>query len=519
MTVESPLLPEEDPADGTALEHERRLELEKNIRADRDFIHNGSRFMIVDNASKVLSPLLVLFCAKLYAGGEWGFFKYYESVLLLLTRLAAFGMDRGVVWIYGQRPGDVSFIRVFSRAANFVFGFAVLLALGAGAHWMGWIPGWSGFGHGAPGSTGFNIACFLASIPLQATTLLMLQALLNKRRLLPQAIVRNIAIPLATFGPAALMAFTPFKSHGLAVPYLFGSFLGFGLSLFYFLRAFPMSLREWSGSAKVPRDMIKFSLPLASTDFAMSLAYRMDILLLARFVGLQAVEVYSVIVMVANTLRSVRQSFDGIMLSVFSRGGKTLTREGRQKFNHVTWIVLSAQIPFFFLVLFFGRELLGLISPAYGSGQHTLLITLGFLVVIAPFGFSTQLLMGLGKTWAIPLAQALFFACTFGFNTLLIPHFGMEGAATATGISHLLSGLLCMGVLRWRLKTWVFDRPYFISVCIEAAIFTIPALVYLIWRPSLVVGAALFLAAGFAYWIYFRQAWKHFLKIEAGQQP
>lgn len=517
MNIQAPLPPEDDPADGSALEHERVLELEKKARADRDFIHNGSRFMIVDNASKVLSPLLVLLCAKLYAGGEWGFFKYYESVLLLLTRLAAFGMDRGVVWIYGQRTGDGSFIRVFSRAANFVLLFAVLLALGAGAHWLGWIPGWSGFAHGAPGSTGFNIACFLASIPLQATTLLLLQALLNKRRLLPQAIVRNIVIPIATFGPAALMAFTPFKSQGLAVPYLFGSALGFALSLFYFLRAFPMSFREWSGSAKVPRDMLRFSAPLATTDFAMSLAYRMDILLLARFVGLEAVEVYSVIVMIANTLRSVRQSFDGIMLSVFSRGGKSLTGEGRQKFNHVTWIVLSAQLPFFFLALFFGRELLGMISPAYASGHSTLLITLGFLLVIAPFGFSTQLLMGLGKTWAIPLAQALFFASAFGFNTLLIPPFGMEGAAVATGLSHLLSGLLCMGVLRWKLKTWVFQRSYFVSVCIETAIFTFPALLYLAWRPSLVPGVALFAAGALAYGLYFRRAWKHFLKIEAGQ--
>ena len=97
MTRAIPLPPEEDPADGTALERER---VQEQTHADRNFINSGSRFMLVDNASKVLGPLLVLLCAKLYAGGEWGFFKYYESVLLLLTRLAAVGMDRGVVWIY-----------------------------------------------------------------------------------------------------------------------------------------------------------------------------------------------------------------------------------------------------------------------------------------------------------------------------------------------------------------------------------------------------------------------------------
>lgn len=488
-------------------------------RADRDFINNGSRFMIADNVSKVVGPLLVLLCAKLYAGGEWGFFKYYESILLLLTRLAVLGMDRGVVWIYAQRGGDDAFVRVFSRALNFVLAFAVLLALGAGAHWMGWLPVWSGITHDAPGATAFNIACYLASIPFQAATIMLLQSLLNKRRLLPQAIVRNIVVPLATLGPAALLAFTPYKQYGLAVPYLFGNLLGFLIALWYFRRAFPRAGEHWGASAKVPKDMVKFSAPLASTDFAMSLAYRVDILLLARFVGLEAVEVYSVIVMIANTLKSVRQSFDGIMLSVFSRGGKRPLRDVREKFNHVTWIVLSAQIPFFFLAVFFGRELLGLISPVYAAGYTTLLLSIGLLLVIAPFGFSTQLLMGRGSTWAIPAAQALFFTSTFALNSILIPVYGMEGAAVATGLSHLASGLFCMTLLRKQLGTWLFLPPYMFATAVQMAIFTFAALLFWAGHLTLAGGIPLFVAAGVIYGIYIRSAWRRFLKDEAGEQP
>jgi hypothetical protein len=40
------------------------------------FINQGSRFMLLDNLSRAVEPLLVLACARLYAGGEWGFFKY-----------------------------------------------------------------------------------------------------------------------------------------------------------------------------------------------------------------------------------------------------------------------------------------------------------------------------------------------------------------------------------------------------------------------------------------------------------
>src|SRR5580698_2809690 len=161
--------------------------LPKEHSSQRDFIHQGSKFMLLDNASKVLDPLLVLLCARLYVGGEWGFFKYYESILLLLTRLAVIGMDRGVVWIYAKRGSDESFLRVFSRATNFVMLFSGVLSLLAVAQWAGWLPAWGRFAHGAIGASWFDILCYLASLPFQCAMLLFLQALVNKRALYPFA--------------------------------------------------------------------------------------------------------------------------------------------------------------------------------------------------------------------------------------------------------------------------------------------------------------------------------------------
>lgn len=483
----------------------------ESARADRDFINNGSRFMLADNASKVVGPLLVLLCAKLYAGGEWGFFKYYESVLLLLTRLAVLGMDRGVVWIYAQRGGDDAFVRVFSRALNFVLAFAVLLALGAGAHWMGWLPVWSGLTHDAPGATGFNIACYLASIPFQAATIMLLQSLLNKRRLLPQAIVRNIVVPLATLGPAALLAFTPYKQYGLAVPYLFGNLLGFVIALWYFRRAFPRAGENWGASAKVPRDMVKFSAPLASTDFAMSLAYRVDILLLARFVGLEAVEVYSVIVMIANTLKSVRQSFDGIMLSVFSKArSRTPTAEQVRHFNYASWLVISLQLPFLPLALLFGSELLALVSPLYAAGAGVLALLLFFNLWSTIGGFSSQFASGLGRTWLIPAAQMVFLAATLGLNLLLIPRFGMTGAAIATGLASVLSSIVPLIGISISSPKRILLGQYWLAL-LPGALLLAPGMIMGIWfEVSMTLRGMVLIATVGAFALLTYSRWKRF---------
>src|SRR5690606_4385560 len=133
--------------------------------------------------------------------------------------------------------------------------------------------------------------CLLAALPLQAGTLLFTQALVNKRRLLPILMVRNLAMPLVTLAPAIALSFTPFRGHGIAVPYLAGSAVGFILGAVWFARAYHVKPGQWTLSALVPRDLLRYSLPLGSTDFFMAFAYRVDVILLGRFIGLGAVEV------------------------------------------------------------------------------------------------------------------------------------------------------------------------------------------------------------------------------------
>jgi O-antigen/teichoic acid export membrane protein len=477
----------------------------------RDFINQGSRFMVLDNASKVLEPLLVLLCAKFYAGGEWGFFKYYESILMLLARVAVAGMDRGVVWIHSRRSDDASFIRVFSRAVNFVLLFAAVLAAGSALQWAGWLPSWGNFARGASGATDFNVGCFLVALPLQAGTLLFMQALINKRRLLSLLLVRNIAMPLLTLGPALALAFTPLRAYGLAVPYLFGSAAGFLLGLFFFARAYNLRPSQWALSAAVPRDLFRFSLPIASTDVFMSFAYRVDVLLLGRFAGLGAVEVYSVIMMISRTLNSIRQSFDGILLSVFSRGAsdRPTTAQVRH-FNYASWVVLTLQLPFLPLAILFGGDLLGLIAPSYAAGHMVLVIAVFFNLWVTLGAFSDQFIAGMGKTHVIPASHVVFFASAVALNFLFIPRFGAAGAALATGLATLIGGAINFGAI------WYYNRRLFLMAeysrpfVVSFALLT-PAMIAGLWfEPGFLARLGLLAASLAVFTTHALGCWKRF---------
>lgn len=446
----------------------------------RDFINRGSRFMFLDNVSKVAEPLLVLLCARAYAGGDWGIFKYYESLILLLTRLGSLGLDRGVVWIYSRCDDDAMFVRRFSRVVNLVFLLSMGIFLFVLAQHLGYLPAIGSWTEKLPKAPPAQLVLFLASVPVQACALIFLQSLLNKRVLYFGLIIKNLAVPAAIYAPALLLAYTPWKGVGLALPYLLGNLLGLILSAYGFLRYYRISFRDWAFSAFPSKALLKFSLPLASTDFFMSFAYRFDMLLLGRYSGIHEVEIYSVIVMVSNTLRSLRQSFDGIMLSVFSSGGSTreIGPPHVRNFNYASWLVTTVQLPFFFLALFFGRQLLGLISPVYAGGYQVLVIATFFNLIVTLGAFSAPLLVGLGKTFIIPISQVVFLLFTMVLNYLMVPPYGARGAAMATGLSMIASTFTSYCGVWYFAKSPVLAFAYLMPLLVGLSIFGAAAAVH-----------------------------------------
>lgn len=477
----------------------------------RKFINRGSRFMLLDNASKAVEPVLVLLCAKAYAGGDWGIFKYYESLILLLTRLGSLGLDRGVVWIYSQCADDGAFVRRFSRCVNLVLVLSTVLFLFVLGQQSGLLPGFGSWTRSLPHPPVFQLALFMASVPVQACALLFLQSLLNKHVLFYGLLIRNLIVPALIYGPALALAFTPWKNLGLALPYLFGNLAGLLLAMAAFLRIYRISWGDWAFSAFPSGALLKFSLPLASTDFFMSFAYRFDILLLGRYSGIHAVEIYSIIVMISNTLRSLRQSFDGIMLSVFSSGSREALDAGRlRNFNYATWLVTVVQIPFFFLALIFGKELLYLISSAYASGHAVLAIATFFNLATTVGAFSGQLLIGMGKTFMIPLSQIAFICSSLGLNYLIVPSHGAEGAALATGIAVLIGSLVTFCGAWYYCGSPILQRKYVSALFPGLFLYSAAAAIHWLARPGLAADIAVFAAASAVFAWDARRRWVAF---------
>jgi O-antigen/teichoic acid export membrane protein len=399
------------------------------------------RMVAIDNALRPVEPLLVLACASFYAGGGWGSFKLAESMAYLLFRLSLLGLDRGIVWRFGHSE-PVEYRRDLFASLAWVLGASLIGSIAL-----------IGLSFTAVGSVKgmdlplVSLLMIAASIPLLAGAEMLFQANLNHQEMLARILGKNVVMPLVTFGGAALSHFL----HGPGLPFWFflGTLANGVVAIVAFLRTHGISRSDLKPS-KPSRDLLNFSFPLIGSDLLAGVTSRMDLMLLGGLAGIKAVEVYNVVMMIGRSLNAIRSSFEGLLLSAFSReGNKVLTSLLRIRLNHAVWAVGNLMGLALLVIVFWGQNLLSLLNPQYQEGW-TALIAMTFLTWLNVSGdLSGLMLQGLGRSRDWMSAQVAGFVVNLAFNLWWIPLWGALGGVLALGASVFAQGLVCQ-LLLWR---------------------------------------------------------------------
>ena len=175
---------------------------------------------------------------------------------------------------------------------------------------------------------------------------------------------------------------------------------------------------------------------------------RFDLVLLGRISGIQAVEVYNLVMTLGKSLQAIRQSFEGLLLSAFSReGSNRLTPRLRLRFNHAAWAVGNILGFAFLMVVFWGKDFLTFLNPEYRDGYLALVVLTSFTYLNVHGDLSGLMLQGLGRSRTWGIAQLAGFVVNIGCNLWWIPLWGAFGGVLALGVSFLVQGLLCQMLL------------------------------------------------------------------------
>jgi len=396
-------------------------------------------------AGALLSLVSSIALARLLGATGYGVYGYAMAWVGLLAVLSPVGFPRLIVRELATidrtgSDGSWSKARGLLRAANFIAGgVAVLLSVGVlGTLYL------------APDLVHpqmvVGLAIAVTILPLQVFTVLRLSALQGLKKVLMGQVLDVLVHPFfflvlltvawLLFG-SSITAFTAIKLHIVASAILLG------LAIVMWRYSAPLEIRSFPPSYEM-RHWLSIALPLLFMSLMMVVNNRADILMLGSIKGPEEVGIYGVSARAAEVVAFVIQAMNVTIAPVLASVYRLDDRERLQRIVAMTArATFAVAMILALLIYYFGGLLLSIFGLEFIAGYQTLRILVLGQVVNAFMGSVGVLLMMTGHERQAAVSAAIAAGINITANAVLIPRYGMEGAAVATAISMVIwNGLM-----------------------------------------------------------------------------
>jgi O-antigen/teichoic acid export membrane protein len=391
----------------------------------------------------VVFELGISFLGKLAIARFLGPFDYGSVVLGLtimsfVTSFVLLGIDTGV-GRFLPRYDDVADRRgvlVAGLSVGLAAGIATGVALFVAAPWLAR----SVFDQPEL-TTVFRI--FAVIVPLSNLMRISIGAVQGMQDSLPRVYIENVTQPLTRLLGFAAVVFFGLGAVGAAWAYLASYATAGLLGTVYLVRRTPLFGRG-SGVNLKTRELFAFSLPLVFSAIISSVYQDIDTLLLGYFAISTDVGIYNVVYSLAKLLLVGLQAVGFIFMPVLSGLHEDGDETGmRRLYQIVTKWLFSGTLPLFLVVALFPTMTIKItFGPEYLPAADVLPVLAVAFFTHAVLGPNNQMLTSIGKTRTILYDTVAAAALNLALNIVLIPRYGLLGAAVATAGSYVLLNAL-----------------------------------------------------------------------------
>jgi len=234
------------------------------------------------------------------------------------------------------------------------------------------------------------------------------------------------------------------------------------------------------------RELVKFGFPLQLNDILHFVFTRIDTLLIAALLGPAGIAMYEVARRIPDTLSQLYQSLQKVQFAFTSRlWGLGEQRKLSRLLNDSLRLVAFASTFAAAIALVFGKDIIRLVfSEQYLPSVNVfVLLMVGISVSLIGNVLGTSL-VAVGDSDKPVVINLLHTAASLAGNALLIPRWGIAGAAIASCIGSVATYPANMLFLRRRVRVTV--GPHLKPLCI-LGVWTMPVLLL---RPSAFPGKA-----------------------------
>jgi len=445
-----------------------------SLEIDKKFLLKSTLYNSLGTALKVVAPVLTIILARIFGKEEFGIFVGTQLWIFTLSRVAVFGLDKGLNWflpqnILNNRPAHLGFNESLSRSLIIsIIIFAVMLVCAA-------------FGlHKYSESLAMLSSPELSIYGLSIIPLAALHIFGGTVEGLRKPQYRMFITECAVFAFAPLLSivfnFTsiPYAlPTGLLIANIFGCFIYIPL----IKKRFPFSLKFFGN--KIPKELLVYSVPRGFSEVVISVLMRIDVWMILLMLGPGDAGVYAVMTTISNGLRTIRQSYHPILLPVIAGMSKDrLATDLKPVFSYCVNMVTLIQLVIGFFIVFFPDKILMIAGKDFIVQPETLGILLLAHLLGGFFLLSASVLNGIGKSIYTLKMDIISLCVAFVASYLLIPIFGLPGAALST-LAFILLQSIWNNIYIFKLHLRLYSKKV-----IPYAIWSVFLLVVYILLPS-----------------------------------
>jgi len=383
-----------------------------------------------------------------------GQYDFSRALLLFIGAIALFGMQQSVIFYSGffAAKDNLGQLRhVYGKMVLIVFVLALLLNIGLYVL-APIINKWTTSPiDGIAYQTFYGLAFY-------ALTMLNIDVLRAMGKIYLSELFRNILRYALFFVAVVVLVLT--HQTGLLVT---GFLVNFGVlalaSGFFILYFFSTpAFRPGDQTQKVSTSSIlKRSAPMAISATSFLLMQSLDVLMLKNYVDYESVAIYSVAVKLTLLVSVVLSSVNAVLGPQIAKDfNKNDVSALRLKIKKSTRSIFVSTTPIIIGLALLAQPILSLFGPAYIQAHGALLILLAGQMVNAFCGSVGVYLNMTSKQIAFQWIIASAVVVNVILNGVLIPRYGMLGAAIATSSSMILWNITAVTYVYWKDKTRTF---------------------------------------------------------------
>lgn len=387
--------------------------------------------------------LTTLFLTNNFKADTVGMYDFSRSLLIFLGTVAVFGMQQSIIYYSGllrsqENLGSIK--AVYTKMVGIVLMISIILNLGLYLVAAEFFQGIMEIPVDTITKKTFPIIFFYG------LTMLNIDSFRAVDKIYLSEVFRNI-LRYFFFFIATIVLFFSNYTEGLIDAFLFNFVFLAALSSLFLWKAFQNEsfTKDPDASGISYQDVLRRSAPMAISAASFLLMQSLDVLMLTSFTNYESVAFYSVAVKLTLLVSIVLSSVNAVIAPQIAEDYAAKRMETlKLKIKRSTRLIFLITMPIILLLAFGSMFILSFFGEEYPIAHNALLILLAGQMVNALCGSIGVYLNMTGKQMVFQFILLSALILNVLLNFILIPKFGMTGAAIATSGSMILWNLFAV---------------------------------------------------------------------------